>query len=852
MAEQVTALIKFQHCDFAEEFAKAMAAYDADPQTAWLAPFTVAQKDYWAIQAVAWLPLDLLNAGLTLAGSRLFNKFADDLAAQRNTAIYNAASNAFNSCIAGGAASPAPVIEPGFRLSLHSRLDGGNASGAAPSDSGLSTQLQVPFAPANPAGSDSPLDWRPFYRLGPVTALANDPQNWTMAFTGADPYSAPLYATTPMRSTITVTPGWLTSIGGLFEPCIPYPTDRVVAAPDSLAASFEAIRSELLFTVCRHVLMPDGALTSAAVEVGFAESGAWQAGRNFEVMFPGFSSPCEQSGTVIVRHQIQAFAIYSEFALNSDIEKLRDDVGGVHDRPTFIASQGSLTQMAGNFPDAYRYVEESFYYLAINIGVVKANFFNDVGVFQYQRMFIVWRGTPAADAALVGLTSNAMPAKYYGKYLTPSTLPEESIHLYPVPGSSATLDVWLTLPLVDTVTIQNLGSDTLSVSGTYNYVVEDGPFIKIKNVLKPLDEFTPYGPFAIPQPTYESTGHFLSVLPDFIEFMTIALGIVRVKYKQAGVFQYQKMFLVWNGTPISQDYLADMTSNATATKFYGTHLAETSASTELITVTGGAMPVGTYRVPVIDDVVVNNINAGTLSVSASPYIVYSDHVIKVRNTLKPLHVFTPYGPFVEAQPGYQATGNFLSVLPDFIDSTLFREMFKIIRVIDTGLYNNPPHPLQIVYIFLTWADVPVDLSGYGITAVAFPDFPSPLYRVPAESFPDAYLVRLYNPASLAEFYVPVVGEAILTQGQFSSSDTDHIYAFTPGPPWLGGAVTTASGLLALNRPYLNYRVTPASWPNAAGSITYGVFDVVEDFCDKKVSGGGYDTNYFRGTRVFRG
>jgi len=163
MAQQVTALINFKHCDFGEDFAKATAAYDSDPQTAWIAPFTIAQRAYWAQQ-----------------GGGLINGYAEAYTVGRSNSISNAAQSAYAVCMAGGASAfLAPVVEPSFKLVVQTKLDGGSSSGGiTPVSAGPSAQLSVPFSPAA-TEQDQVLDWKAFYRLGSIQLGYNYATNWS-------------------------------------------------------------------------------------------------------------------------------------------------------------------------------------------------------------------------------------------------------------------------------------------------------------------------------------------------------------------------------------------------------------------------------------------------------------------------------------------------------------------------------------------------------------------------------------------------------------------------------------------------------------------------------------------------
>ena len=552
---QATVTVKFQHCSFSEEFATAMAAYDSAAATAWVAPFSSVQHAYWARQLVGWLPQSLLDAGATLAGTHVFNKVAGDLASQRQTAIFNAATSAYATCISGGATAPtAPVpTEPAFKLVVQTKLTGASAlasGGAAFASAGVSAQLGIPFAPANPALADSPLDWRPFYRIGAIVSRANDPSGWTLTFNGSDPYGQGVYFTTPMRTGVKVSPGWLTEIGAQFSQCIPHPAGHTVATPDNLAVPFQLVGTAFSFIVSRYVLMPDGSLVHDDYAI---QSVGQLSGSGYDATFPAFSSDCEESGMVRVRYMIQQFSIHAEYTANSDIQKLRDNAGAVYDFPAFVHSQGSLSQMIGDFPDAYCYLEESFNYLVFKLGIVRVKYY-DAGVFQYQKMFLVWAGAPLNQELLVGLTSNAASAKFYDQYLTQTTAAFEPIQVFPVSGGSATINTTLNVPVVEDVTVDNINSGDLTV-GASAYVSYSNSLIKVHNTLKPLDVFTPYGNFVDAQPRYQATGNFLSVLPDFVDYdnWVSALGLARAKFYTAdGTLYNVQLFLVWTGTPRSK------------------------------------------------------------------------------------------------------------------------------------------------------------------------------------------------------------------------------------------------------------------------------------------------------------
>lgn len=201
----------------------------------------------------------------------------------------------------------------------------------------------------------------------------------------------------------------------------------------------------------------------------------------------------------------------------------------------------------------------------------------------------------------------------------------------------------------------------------------------------------------------------------FLATSIFNLGIIRVKYYDAGVFLYQKLFLAWNGAPASPDALVGLTMYSHPDGFYdfiGGY--ETYVTFETLWVNKVVNPYSgdaiVINAPIIDDVVVSDLYSAAPSVSTSAYISYVDAIIKIHNTLKPYDVFTPYGPFVTDQPGYQATGNFLSVLPDFVDYRNWAEPLGVVRV----KYYDTTGALYKVSLYLAWKQGPTDLTGVAI------------------------------------------------------------------------------------------------------------------------------------------
>jgi hypothetical protein len=377
MDQQATALIKFKHCDFSEHYAEAASVYDAAESTAWIAPFTMAQKDYWArqpsIYAPQWLTVSLLNYGITYASlsGRAFNQYADDLAAKRNTAIYDSAKSAFDACMAGGASTPAAQeTEPGFRLAVQTRLEGGSVSVGASSSDGLSAQINVPFTPSNPANAADTLDWKPFYRLGPISWAVCSPALWTMELWWNFYSNYPIQLRTPSSGLIVISLPWFTTISADTVQYISAPEGYILQDPGSLNANFSALVSSLDFVVTRHVYLPDGAHLVHSVHYS---GGVTVGGIDSKTVYLDFEVPInadiQESGWVEIYYVIELYTIGTVYELNSDIEQIVDMNGVVRPRRV-VAGAEEYMGSSSYPPTGFNRVMESYYFLKLNLGAV--------------------------------------------------------------------------------------------------------------------------------------------------------------------------------------------------------------------------------------------------------------------------------------------------------------------------------------------------------------------------------------------------------------------------------------------------------------------------------------------------
>lgn len=403
MTEQAAVLIKFQTCDLARDLAVATAAYDSDPQTAWIAPFTVAQLAYWSGQAADLLPNQVEWPGMSLADFYPRNKYADDLSVQRATAITNAANSAYNACVSGGASSDSgAVADRGFRLAIQTQLEGGSATLDSEKISSVapSTQVIVPFSAT---GSNSSLDWKPFYKLGAVSRVANNPSSWEMDFEDEYAYDQPAYVVTPTQSTVKITVPWLHGISADFEKCIDYPNGMSVSVPDELSATFTPIYTRLGISVTRYIKTPDGVINNYNLTYPVS---SLSGGAPFTLNvggFPAFITTCEVSGEVEVHYVLEAFAALTQFDLDSDIEQLmyqRDDINYTP-KPLEVKSTGSTIVVEGVF-NGFNSVARSFNYVSLHnkLGVVRVSFYNVAGGFVEWKGYLIWLGDPVPISGL--------------------------------------------------------------------------------------------------------------------------------------------------------------------------------------------------------------------------------------------------------------------------------------------------------------------------------------------------------------------------------------------------------------------------------------------------------------------
>jgi hypothetical protein len=433
MTQQATALIKFKHCDFGEHYADAQAAYDSDPKTAWIAPFTIAQRAYWAQQ----------DGGL-------INGYAEDYAANRSSSINNSAQSAYAMCLAGGASSsPAPVVEPGFTLVVQAKLDGGSSSGAAASVStGSSTQLSVPFKP-EPA-QDQALDWKAFYRVGVIQMAYNYAENWVMSYPAGGGYPLPAYTELLMRPTVKVAANNLVSLSADLVQYMDAPAGKTLTTPESLIADFTAVQSSFSFTIQRRVELPDGQVIQEEFEYETGATSGELSDINATVNFPALDASCDVSGTVDVYHFITAYSFGTQYKLSNKIQQVR--VEGVdYDFTVPANAVGSVPPSYG--PPGFNSIHESFYYSApldfsaFGIAILYVTY---NGVIYARGVYLVWQGQPIPSASLQGYTSD-MPLPIINAYTPVTPLPTTFTVTFSKDGSApATVE----LDIVETAYIE--------------------------------------------------------------------------------------------------------------------------------------------------------------------------------------------------------------------------------------------------------------------------------------------------------------------------------------------------------------------------------------------------------------
>jgi hypothetical protein len=403
MTQKATALIKFKHCDFGEHYAEAMAAYDLNPQTAWIAPFTIAQRAYWAQQ-----------------GGGLINGYAEDYATSRSQSIDASAQSAYATCMAGGASlSPAPVVEPGFTLSLQTKLAGGSTSGIVTyaGTGGPSTQVSVSFKPE----LDHPLDWKAFYRVGVIQIAYKYPENWVMSYPEGGGYPLPEYTELLMRPTVKVAASDLVSLSADLAQYIDAPIGKTLTTPENLSADFTAVQSAFSFTIQRRVVLPDGQIIQEEFEYETGATSGELPDINATVNFPSLDASCNVSGTVDVYHFITAYSFGTLYKLSDKIQQVRVD-GVDYDFTVPANAVGSVPPSYG--PPGFVSIHESFYYQAVDFSAfgIAMLYVRQDGVIYGRAVSLVWEGQVIPSEALQGYTSN-LPWPGVLSYTTTSPLP---------------------------------------------------------------------------------------------------------------------------------------------------------------------------------------------------------------------------------------------------------------------------------------------------------------------------------------------------------------------------------------------------------------------------------------------
>jgi hypothetical protein len=141
--------------------------------------------------------------------------------------------------------------------------------------------------------------------------------------------------------------------------------------------------------------------------------------------------------------------------------------------------------------------------------------------------------------------------------------------------------------------------------------------------LKLRTPYTPYWGFVTSQPGYTGNEPLLSVLPDFIDYVSIAekLGLVRVKYYGAdGALLRVELYLAWVGESVPMTWFDRITLAHSMTD------AERSTASEVaLSIIGpGFSHVIKRTVPVIEDatctVRLRSFEVGSSSIGAAHYI----------------------------------------------------------------------------------------------------------------------------------------------------------------------------------------------------------------------------------------
>lgn len=550
MAQQATTLIKFRLCDFDAHYDAAQAAYESDPKTAWIAPFTLAQRLYWGAQ----------DGGL-------INGYAEEYAVEYDNAIEQAAQSAYNACI-GASTSGVQPSEPVFRLAVSTRLDGG-VSGTAPSTSrGLSTQLNLSFAPVDEP-QQHPLDWRAFYRVGDIQISYNYADNWLLSFPPGGGYTEPSYTTLPMRPSVQVQADNLVALAANYVQYIDVPEGQSLSVPDSLVADFSAVQSHFSFTIQRRVVLPDGQIIQEEVNYDDGFNNGELSDVSATVYFPALSATCDVSGTVDVYHFITAYSFGTLFKLANNIQQVRGD-GVVYDFTVPADAFGTVPPSYG--PPGLLSIHEAFYYSApsmFNLGIVRVKYYGSGGVFQYQRMFFVWAGMPANLSNYAELQVVVESPGFY-IWETDGTVTSvgntsntvETVLIRPRVGAYFENAQQYSIPIIEDVVVNNAGSWNMSVSSSAYISYTDNAVIKVHGTLKLRPPTTYYWGFVEPQPSYTGTEKLLSVVPDFIDYVNMVdkIGIVRVKYYGlGGELLRVELFLTWVDLPLTMPWFDHIT-----------------------------------------------------------------------------------------------------------------------------------------------------------------------------------------------------------------------------------------------------------------------------------------------------
>jgi len=681
MAESAIS-IRFKHCDFGEYFAEATAAYDSDPQTAWIAPFTLAQQAYWSSQG------DVVNG------------YAEEYARRRLESITSAAQSAYDTCLRGGAAVGSATPTNADVAKAWSELETANQAATAAHEE--LTKATAEAVTASHAYAARPHPVNANYVSWTHAAV-------TSAQTVADLAAAEVAAKSAVHSA---------AVEEAAKPHFSLSLNTQLTGGGAVSGTLT--HAEL----SAQVSVPFNAVT--LVEKKPLD---WKAFYRLDTVYTSCNYPANWVMSFQGANPYTASAL-TELTMRDGVHIQAMELVGI--TANIIQYMDAPAGETLSVPDA---LAATFYPVSSNLSM---NVYREVHL-------------PNGDVDVYHVNYSATSAGGLGDF-------SETLYFPPLAVSCAVsgqVDVYHFITSFSFGTLYKLSNQLQQI--------RDGIITSEYRVPAQASGTTP--------PSYGPPG-FLSIHESFwYHSGSEKLGIVRIKYKQQGVFRYQRMFLVWRGAPFSPESLAGMTSNAIGTKFYGKHLTETSNMSESITLSGGTAlhaPNGTYTVPVIEDIVVSNFEEGTLTVfPTSNYVEYSQSIIKIKNVLKPLAVYTPYGTFVTEQPGYQATGNFLSVLPDFIDFVDFTDKLGLVR-----MYAHDTHSGQSDWrLFLFWVGTPIDagkLIGLTMDAISVPTPPVA---------PASCMVHIRNNdgSLLVSLDVPIVEDINILQFNVISGSSTHVF-----------------------------------------------------------------------------